>query len=171
MPDKKVVFNTPWFFIEKEFFHGKPWYRIVEPNAVCVLAMTKDQKIVLIRQFRPIINEYTLELPAGHIDNNEDAVSCARRELHEETGYVCDKWVCLASNVPMLAGRSTMRADFLFGSDAFCDASFVLQENSEVKLATLSEFKNLILSGECKQSIAASLLQLASWRELIPNDF
>lgn len=171
MPDKKIVFKTPWFFVEEEFFHGKPWYRVVESDAVCILAMTTDQKIILIRQFRPVVSEYTLELPAGYVDDGEDIVTCAKRELYEETGYICDKWFCLASGMLLHASRSTMRADFLFGLDAFYDKFFVPQENIEVKLVTLSELKNLILNGECKQSIIASALQLASWRRLIPDNF
>lgn len=171
MPGKKVVFKTPWFFVEEEFFGVKPWYRVVEPNAVCAFAMTKDQKIVLVRQFRPAVNEYTLEMPAGHIDKGEDALSSAKRELYEETGYSCGEWVCLASGVLMLASRSTMRSDLFFASGAVLDPSFIPKEKIEVKLATLDELKSLILNSECRQNSIAGALQIASWRGLIPKDF
>lgn len=171
MPDKKTVFSTPWFFIEEELFHGKLWYRVVESNAVCVLAMTVDKKIILVRQFRPVINEYTLELPAGHIEDCEDVITCARRELYEETGYTCDKWILMASDMFVHSGRSTMRMFLFYGLDAVFDSLFVPKENIEVRLATLSEFKRLIINGECKQNVAVSALQLASWRRLISADF
>lgn len=171
MPDKKVVFHTEWFDIEEEFFHGKPWYRVVEPNAVCMLVMTKNNKIILVRQFRPIVNEYTLELPAGHLDKGEGVFMCARRELYEETGYVCDRWVELASDMIILASRSTMRSDLFLGLDAVYDSHFAPKEDIEVELVNLREFKHLIMNGKCKQNIAAGAIQLASWRGLIPDDF
>ena len=53
-----------------------------------MLPITKDGKIVLIKQFRYPINAVTIEIPAGKKDEkNEDGLVCALRELEEETGY------------------------------------------------------------------------------------
>ncbi|HZK10953.1 MAG TPA: NUDIX hydrolase [Atribacterota bacterium] len=61
---------------------------IVEhPGAVVVLALTNDNKIVMIRQFRKPADEVLWELPAGKIEPGEDLKNCALRELEEETGY------------------------------------------------------------------------------------
>lgn len=62
---------------------------IVEhPGAVSILALTKDEKIILVRQFRKPVEEFLLEVPAGKIESNEDPGDCAFRELKEETGYI-----------------------------------------------------------------------------------
>lgn len=62
---------------------------IVEhPGAVSILALTKDEKIILVRQFRKPVEEFLLEVPAGKIESNEDPGNCAFRELKEETGYI-----------------------------------------------------------------------------------
>jgi ADP-ribose pyrophosphatase len=53
-----------------------------------VFAMTRDERVVLVRQYKHGIGQHLLELPAGAIDPGEEPRACARRELAEETGYV-----------------------------------------------------------------------------------
>lgn len=53
-----------------------------------VFALTPDERVVLVRQYKHGIGESVLELPAGAIDEGETPAQCARRELAEETGFV-----------------------------------------------------------------------------------
>ena len=65
---------------------------IVEhPGAVAVIAITKDDKIVMIKQFRKPAEKVLLEIPAGLVHKGESDINGARRELTEETGYVAGK--------------------------------------------------------------------------------
>ena len=58
-------------------------------GASAVLPITKEGKLVLIKQFRYPIRKVVIEIPAGKKDDpNEDGLVCAKRELEEETGYV-----------------------------------------------------------------------------------
>jgi 8-oxo-dGTP pyrophosphatase MutT (NUDIX family) len=57
---------------------------------VIVAAVTKDRRVVLVRQYKHGIGRITLELPAGMIDPGEEPADCAVRELAEETGYAGD---------------------------------------------------------------------------------
>ncbi len=65
-----------------------PEYFVVElPTSVCAMAITEDQQVVMVRQFRYPIGEAILEIPGGFIDPGEDPALAIRRELLEETGY------------------------------------------------------------------------------------
>jgi ADP-ribose pyrophosphatase len=65
---------------------------IVEhPGAVAVIALTKDNEMVLVRQFRRPTGEVLLEVPAGVPQKGEKGEDAARRELEEETGYHAKK--------------------------------------------------------------------------------
>ena len=61
---------------------------ITYPQAVAVIALTDDQKVVMVGQYRFAVNEYSWEIPSGGIEDGESADNCARRELREETGYI-----------------------------------------------------------------------------------
>jgi len=78
-----------------ELQNGKRARReVVEhPGGVCVVALTDDNKIPLVRQYRYTMEEETLEIPAGKLETGEDPFECAVRELSEETGYSAGKWI------------------------------------------------------------------------------
>ena len=61
---------------------------IVEhPEAVGILPITKEGKIILVEQFRKPVEKSLLEIPAGKVESKEKPIVCALRELEEETGY------------------------------------------------------------------------------------
>jgi len=60
---------------------------IKHPGAALIVPFLSPQQIILLRQFRPVVNQYLYEVPAGTLSAQEDHLSCARRELLEETGY------------------------------------------------------------------------------------
>lgn len=65
------------------------------PPGACVLALTEDNKVITVRQYRPGPNKVLHELPGGFVDENEEVAVAAARELREETGYSGDvRLVC-----------------------------------------------------------------------------
>ncbi|AST06882.1 MULTISPECIES: NUDIX hydrolase [Anoxybacillus] len=64
---------------------------VKHPGAVAVLAITEENKIVLVRQYRKALERVLVEIPAGKLEKGEAPLETAKRELEEETGYVCEK--------------------------------------------------------------------------------
>ncbi|TRZ37670.1 NUDIX hydrolase [Niallia circulans] len=62
---------------------------IKHPGAVAVIAITEDNKLVVVEQYRKAFEKAIIEIPAGKLEKNEDPAVCAGRELEEETGYGC----------------------------------------------------------------------------------
>ena len=65
---------------------------VVHPGAVMVIPLLDDGRLVLERQFRYPVGQVMVEFPAGKLDPGEDILTCARRELLEETGYTAREW-------------------------------------------------------------------------------
>ena len=99
---RRAVFRTKWFdLMEKEFGNGAaPHYSIATDDYVSVFAVTTDGKFPLVQQFRPAVERTTLELPSGHVDKGQTPEEAAHAELREETGFVADKMILLATLAP-----------------------------------------------------------------------
>jgi len=75
--------------------HVAPREYLRHPGAVMVVPVLDDGRLVLERQFRYPLRRTFVEFPAGKIDPGEDILSCAQRELREETGYTAREWIYL----------------------------------------------------------------------------
>ena len=89
------------------------------PGAVCVLAITPDNEVILVRQFRYATGEELFEIPAGKLDIvGEEAAAAALRELAEETPYTAQEAILLNS---------------FFTSPGFCDEKIYLYQAKDVR--------------------------------------
>lgn len=84
---------------EVELPNGKTSKReiIKHPGAVAILAVTPENKIIMVEQYRKALERTIVEIPAGKLEKGEEPDACARRELEEETGYVCESLELLTS--------------------------------------------------------------------------
>jgi 8-oxo-dGTP pyrophosphatase MutT (NUDIX family) len=103
----------PWDVLTSRIIVDKPWLKVHEQRVrtargvemdyhlldamswVCVVCLTRDGSIVLVRQYRHGVKRATLELPAGAINHGEEPLAAAKRELREETGYIAARWQLL----------------------------------------------------------------------------
>lgn len=78
--------------------HEAYWDFIHHDGAAAVVAVNEEGKLLMVRQYRNALDRETLEIPAGKLDDPaEEKLSCAYRELEEETGYRCEQLEYLIS--------------------------------------------------------------------------
>ncbi|WP_170007545.1 NUDIX hydrolase [Bacillus fonticola] len=70
---------------------------VKHPGAVSVIAFTKEEKIILVEQYRKPLERALVEIPAGKLEPGEEPLETAKRELEEETGYSASEWESLTS--------------------------------------------------------------------------
>jgi ADP-ribose pyrophosphatase len=93
---------------------------IVHPGAAMIIPVLADGRLVMERQFRYPIGKVMLEFPAGKLDPGEDALTTAKRELLEETGYRAASWEWLAVVHPIVS-YSTERIEIFLAQDLELD--------------------------------------------------
>jgi 8-oxo-dGTP pyrophosphatase MutT (NUDIX family) len=91
-----------------------PYHTIEFPEWVCAIALTPEQQVVLIEEYRHGIARNSFELPCGTPDEDgEDLLAATRRELLEETGYAADEWHALGSATANTARQNNRVHAFL----------------------------------------------------------
>jgi 8-oxo-dGTP pyrophosphatase MutT (NUDIX family) len=138
------------------------------PDWVNVVALTPDEQVVLVRQFRYGIDEFSLEVPGGVMEAGEDPVTAGLRELREETGFAGTGARLLGTVHPNPAIQSN-RCHFVFVGAAVRAHDFAWDADEEISVTTqpAAEVFALARSGGIVHSLALNALMLfeAEWRE------
>lgn len=161
----EYLVNEPWAVLRKDSCkmpngHIVPEYYILEyPNWVNIVALTIDNDIVLVRQYRHGVQESLLEIPGGVIDEGEDSLTAAKRELLEETGYLFDSFEKICDLFPNPATSNNITTTYLArGGKKVQDQILDLQEEIEVILKSPSEVKQLLLENKFGQALHSAAL-------------
>jgi 8-oxo-dGTP pyrophosphatase MutT (NUDIX family) len=114
--DSQLLLETKWFrVVARPQQGGEPYYMLELQDYVTVVAITSAHRVLFVRQFRPVVQRQTLELPGGHVDSGESPEDAARRELLEETGFDAPRLELLGALVPDV-GRLANRMWCYFAS-------------------------------------------------------
>lgn len=73
---------------------------VEHPGGVGIIPLTRDNKVLMVRQYRYPMEEELLEIPAGKLDEGEDPLTCAVRELSEETGCTAGEYIDFGAIYP-----------------------------------------------------------------------
>lgn len=126
---------------------------------VNMVALDRERRCVMIRQYRFGVGYTTLETPGGMVDPGEDSFAAATRELLEETGYVSEKWSYLGAVEPNPAVHNHLCHHWL-AEDADLAYAQDLGEGEliAVQLMAEDEVRAAVQSGELKHALALSAL-------------
>lgn len=103
---------------------------------VAVVPFTIDDLVILTKQYRPPVNKYVIEFPAGINDRNETLEEVARRELAEETGYRADSVQFLCEG-PLLSGSSSEHMTVFLAKDVVDTGRQMLDHLEEIEVIRL----------------------------------
>ena len=139
----------------------RDFFVINAPDWVNVVALTPDHQLVLVRQFRYGIDDFSLEVPGGVIEAGEDPVAAGQRELREETGYVGTSARLLGTVHPNPAMQSN-RCHLVLVEQARRAADLEWDPDEELEIITrpLDEVYALAASGGITHALVLNALLL-----------
>jgi ADP-ribose pyrophosphatase len=154
------LFREPWLTVRKdvcELPNGKvhsTYYVLEYPSWVSAFALTEDNKVVLIRQYRHGLEVVSTELPGGVVDHDEAPEVAIRRELKEETGYEFSSLEYIGKVSPNPATSTNYMHMFIAkGGKKVAEQSLDETEDVEVLIYTIDELKQLLRENKIVQSL------------------
>lgn len=168
--------SNPWYdtVVKSVKFPENPvleTYYVIKPlDYATILARTVNGSIIILRQYRPAIEGYTLELPSGHVEAGESSDQAIIRELAEETSCIIDK----NQLIPLgkLSPDTGRLGNTLW---AFFADNVVLKqlpepdqnEGIEVQLVSTAKLIHMIESGQMNHALDLSVIALAAIQNFI----
>lgn len=144
------------------------FHAVRQADYVNVLAVTADQKIPLVKQYRPTLERFTLELPGGLRDHDESPLTTATRELFEETGLQPFEPLTALGEFAPDAGRLENRLWGFFGRvDSKVSESWTQEVGIEVIFVSKKELYELVTAGKIENALHLALIGMA----VISNKF
>lgn len=168
----EYVSQRPWLTARKdvlELADGRivPEFYVLEyPSWVNVIAVRTDGCYVMVRQYRHGLGIISTELCAGVVEDGEDPLEAAKRELAEETGYTGGRWTlqCVVSGNPSCTNNLTY-CYLAEGVELTESQHLDPTEDVEVVILTRDQLLDMMKADELKQSLMLAPL----WRYFYLN--
>jgi ADP-ribose pyrophosphatase len=138
-------------FLDATIFELSSWANII--------ALTKNNDVVLIKQYRHGVQEVLWEIPGGVVEDGEDSLEGIKRELLEETGYTAAKFIQVGALYPNPAFQTnTMYCFLALGAELTGEQNFDDGEDIEVHLVPLDELVAMTQRGEFPHALQVAAL-------------
>lgn len=166
---KNLIYNDSWLDFyqdEIEFADGThgTYGRVDRKDGVVIVVVGPENKILLNKEYRYIINDYSWEIPGGGIDDGESPIDSAKRELMEETGIIVDDLENLGQYYPL----SSLSNEIVWVFLAQVKSTDVSHANSEKgediathEWKTFEEVFDMVDVGEITDALTANVVQMA----------
>jgi ADP-ribose pyrophosphatase len=174
--EKKSLIDSHWAYQGKVIglrldtyeLNGKPkiFEIIHHPGAVVIIPVDPKGRLLLVRQWRRAIGQITLELPAGTLEEGEEPLSCAQRELQEEIGFKANKMtpLCGFFSAPGFCDEYL----HLFLGEELIESRLPADEDEGIDVVTLDqkEVRRLIEDGKIVDAKSiAGILRFSLWMD------
>ncbi len=170
--------DAKWKVLNREYIIKRPWltarcdkvelpdgriipeYYVLEyPNWVNVIAITKDGRFVMEKQYRHGLGVESIEIPCGVMEKGEEALIAAQRELLEETGYGNGEWSLLMTVSPNPGAMNNITYCFLaIGVEQIAEQSLDDTEDLTVTLMREEDVRTLLENDRIYQSLMVAPL-------------
>jgi ADP-ribose pyrophosphatase len=166
--DSEYLFNVPWLTIRKEkceLPNGRimpAYYTLEYPTWVSAFALTKDNKVVMVKQYRHGLEVISTELPGGVVDKGESPEFAIKRELKEETGYTFESYEYLGRiSANPATTNNYMQMYLARGGEKVSEQSLDETEDVEVLIYDIKEVKQLLRENKIVQALHVTCILYA----------
>lgn len=147
--------------------NGKSTVREVVSHvgAAAVIPIDDDGNIVFVRQYRHPVKKHVLEIPAGTLEDGEEPLTCAIRELEEETSFKSDKFTFITKMCTSIGFCNEIISIYL--AENLKEGSFNLDEDEfvEIEKYSLKESIEKIFNGEIIDS--KTMVAILAYRQML----
>lgn len=160
---KGAIFTMSHDIIEIE--NGKKFPRdVIHHHGGVGILVVKDEKVLLVRQYRYAVSDYTWEIPAGKLELNEDPYNCGIRELEEESALGCKKMelICEMHSTPGFCTEKIYIYKAINPYPIENPKPMDEDEDIEIKWFTLKEALSMIYTKEITDAKTIIALQYAN---------
>jgi 8-oxo-dGTP pyrophosphatase MutT (NUDIX family) len=156
----ETLHENPWFSVRSRGGYFTLEYHL---HQVTVLPVVNDDSVAMVRVKRPVIDDITLELPAGAIEKDEDPAFAALRELAEEAGIVISETSRCVAMPPIAVSSARMpKLSYVFRIDV-SEQEFAERQSHDdeifcVERIPVRRLSNMMMNGEVYVSTALAIL-------------
>jgi ADP-ribose diphosphatase len=157
---------SPWMTIIERTVEftpsGEPelYHAIGQQDYIAIVAALPDGRIPIVKQYRPALEDFTWELPAGLVDSHEEPITSCRRELLEETGFAARAVHPLGVYAPCTS-RLSNRVHSFYVETPPTPETELIEAGLKMKLVTATQLAALIANGEFVLQLHIGALLLA----------
>lgn len=135
---------------------------IIHSGGVCVIPITENNEIFMVKQYRYPFHEITCEVPAGKLNKGENHAECGKRELLEETGCTCSEYIYLGEMYPTPAYNSEITYMYLAKGLEYKKQNLDSDEFLDVVKIPIEKAVEMVMNNEIKDGKTQLIILKAS---------